>query len=168
MFPNQTYISTATEIKSKIDVLVNSDGGTRGDIALNKTFATLFNSQGIFSNILWEYLQLHIALFLLGDPAVYQNAIFLSDGDSGDDIVSAAENFHRNGIRLTSVALGQQVNRFWALMKKITGFDRNPPLGYKNFYFQHSDAVDLASHAKDMRKEILDCEGKGNVMASRS
>ena len=162
MFPNKTYISTATEIKSKIDVLVNSDGGTRGDIALNKTFATLFNSQGIFSNILWEYLQLHIALFLLGDPAVYQNAIFLSDGDSGDDIVSAAENFHRSGIRLTSVALGRQVNRFWALMKKITGFDRNPPLGYKNFYFQHSDAVDLASHAKDMRKEILDCEGKGN------
>ena len=164
MFPNQTYISTATEIKSKIDVLVNSDGGTRGDIALNKTFATLFNSQGIFSNILWEYLPLHIAQFLLGDPAVYQNAIFLSDGDSGDDIVSAAENFHRNGIRLTSVALGQQVNRFWALMKKITGFDRNPPLGYKNFYFQHSDAVDLASHAKDMRKEILDCEGKGNEL----
>ena len=103
-----------------------------------------------------------MALFLLGNPDVYQNAIFLSDGDSGDDIVSAAENFHRSGIRLTSVALGRQVNRFWALMKKITGFDRKPPLGYKNFYFQHSDAVDLASHAKDMRKEILDCEGKGN------
>ena len=161
MFPNQTYISTATEIKSKIDVLVNSDGGTRGDIALNKTFATLFNSQGIFSKIHMEFLQLFVALFLLGNPDVYQNAIFLSDGDSGDDIVSAAENFHRSGIRLTSVALGRQVNRFWALMKKITGFDRNPPLGYKNFYFQHSDAVDLASHAKDMRKEILDCEGKG-------
>ena len=103
-----------------------------------------------------------MALFLLGNPDVYQNAIFLSDGDSGDDIVSAAENFHRSGIRLTSVALGRQVNRFWALMKKITGFDRKPPLGYKNFYFQHSDAVDLSSHAKDMRKEILDCEGKGN------
>ena len=105
---------------------------------------------------------------MLGNPDVYQNAIFLSDGDSGDDIVSAAENFHRSGIRLTSVALGRQDNWFWALMKKITGFDRKPPLGYKNFYFQHSDAVDLASHAKDMRKEILDCEGKGNGMASES
>ena len=124
---------------------------------MNKTFATLFNSQGIFSNILWEYLQLHIALFLLGDPAVYQNAIFLSDGNGGD-ILSAAENFHQNGIHLTSVALGNGPNK--ALMKKITGFDRSPPLGYQNFYFEHSDAGDLASHAKDMRKEILDCEGK--------
>ena len=156
MFPNKTYISTATEIKSKIDVLANPGGGTRGDIALNKTFATLFNSQGIFSNILWEYLQLHVALFLLGDPAVYQNAIFLSDGNGGD-ILSAAENFHQNGIHLTSVALVNNPNK--ALMKKITGFDRSPPLGYKNFYFKHSDAGDLASHAKDMRKEILDCEG---------
>ena len=122
---------------------------------MNKTFATLFNSQGIFSNILWEYLQLHIALFLLGDPAVYQNAIFLSDGNGGD-ILSAAENFHQNGIHLTSVALGNNPNK--DLMKKITGFDRSPPLGYKNFYFEHSDAGDLASHAKDMRKAILDCE----------
>ena len=160
MFPNQTYISTATEIKSKIDVLINFGGGTRGDIALNKTFATLFNSQGTFSNILWEYLQLHIALFLLGNPAIYQNALFLSDGicqclDS--DMMAAAENFHQNGIHLTSVALGNGPDK--ALMKKITGFDRSPPLGYKNFYFEHSDAGDLASHAKDMRKEILDCEG---------
>ena len=103
-----------------------------------------------------EYLQLHVALFLLGNPAVYQNAFFLSDGNGGD-IVSAAENFHQNGIHLTSVALGNGPNK--ALMKKITGFDRSPPLGYKNFYFEHSDAGDLASHAKDMRKEILDCEG---------
>merc|ERR1719268_8327 len=131
---------TAPELKSKIGELVVGGGGTKGGIALKETFATLFNSHG--------------------NPDVYQNAIFLSDGDSQDDIVSAAENFHRSGIRLTSVALGRQDNWFWALMKKITGFDRNPPLNYKNFYFQHSDAVDLASHAKDMRKEILDCEGK--------
>ena len=118
MFPNKTYISTAAEIKSKIDVLANPGGGTRGDIALNKTFATLFNSQGIFSNILWEYLQLHIALFLLGNPAVYQNAIFLSDGicQNNDglcdgDLVSAAENFHQNGIHLTSVALGNNPDK---------------------------------------------------------
>ena len=144
-------------------MLVNSRGNTRGDIALNETFATLFNSQGTFGNILWEYLQLHIALFLLGNPAVYQNAIFLSDGicqlgnglcDS--NLVSAAENFHQNGIHLTSVALGNNPDK--ALMKMITGFDRSPPLGYQNFYFEHSDAGDLASHAKDMRKEILDCE----------
>ena len=102
------------------------------------------------------FLLLCFAPFLLGNPAVYQNAIFLSDGSSTDDIVSAAENFHQNGIRLTSVALGDNINK--DLMKKITGFDRSPPLGYQNFFFEHSDAGDLASHAKDMRKEILDCE----------
>ena len=104
---------------------------------------------------MWGYLQLGVALSLLGNPAVYQNAFFLSDGNGGY-IVSAAENFHQNGIHLTSVALGNGPNK--ALMKKITGFDRSPPLGYQNFYFEHSDAGDLASHAMDMRKEILDCE----------
>ena len=168
MLTNQTDVSTAPELKSKIGALVNVGGGTMGGIALKETFATLFNSQGIFSKIHLEFLKLFVGLYFLGNPDVYQNAIFLSDGDSQDDIVSAAENFHQSGIRLTSVALGRQDNWFWALMKKITGFDRNPPLGYKNFYFQHSDAVDLASHAKDMRKEILDCEGKGNGMASES
>ena len=157
MVPLKTYISTATEIKSKIDVLVNSGGVTSAGHALNETFATLFNSQGIISNIKLRFLQLFLAFFLQGNPAVYQNAIFLSDGVSGDDMVSAAENFHQNGIHLTSVALGSGPNK--ALMKKITGFDRSPPLGYKNFYFEHSDAGGLASHAKDMRKEILDCEG---------
>ena len=49
MLTNQTDVSTAPELKSKIGALVNVGGGTMGGIALKETFATLFNSQGIFS-----------------------------------------------------------------------------------------------------------------------
>ena len=43
---NQTDVSTAPELKSRIGALVNVGGGTMGGIALKETFATLFNSQG--------------------------------------------------------------------------------------------------------------------------
>ena len=46
-----TDISTAPELKSKIGELVVGGGGTKGGIALKETFATLFNSHGIFSKI---------------------------------------------------------------------------------------------------------------------
>ena len=88
---------------------------------------------------------------------MYQNAIFLSDGNGGDPL-SAVENFHKNGIRLTSVAIGA-ANQ--VLMKELTGMNRSPPLTYKNHYFEHNDANKLAEAAKDMKKQILSC--KGNV-----
>ena len=85
---------------------------------------------------------------------MFQNVIFLSDGQC-NDIMSAAENFHQNGIRLTSVALGKNVKK--DVMRSITGIDRNPPLPYKSFYFEHSDAAKLANEAIEMRREILEC-----------
>ena len=90
---------------------------------------------------------------------MYQNVIFLSDGNGGD-IVTAAENFHQSRIRLTSVALG---SADLPLMKQITGRDRDQPLPYRNYYFQHSDAANLASTAMEMRREILDCSGGNNL-----
>ena len=89
-----------------------------------------------------------------GNPGVFQNVIFLSDGQCGD-IMSEAENFHRNGIRLTSVALGSNVNT--QVMRRITGIDRNPPLPYRSFYFEQSDAANMANTAIEMRREILEC-----------
>ena len=88
---------------------------------------------------------------------MYQNAIFLSDGNGGDPLTEA-ENFHKNGIRLTSVALGA-ANK--VLMRQLIGENRNPPLPYKNHFFEHNDASKLAEAAKDMKKQILSC--KGNV-----
>ena len=92
-----------------------------------------------------------------GNPGVFQNVIFLSDGQcsSLDNVMSVAENFHRNGIRLTSVALGSNVNT--QVMRRITGIDRNPPLPYRSFYFEQSDAANMASTAIEMRREILEC-----------
>ena len=90
---------------------------------------------------------------------MYQNVIFLSDGNGGD-IVTASENFHMNGIRLTSVALGSPD---LPLMKEIIGNDRDPPLLYRNYFFQHSDAANLASAAMEMRREILNCSGANNL-----
>ena len=82
--------------------------------------------------------------------------IFLSDGESRDDIVAPAENFHANGIRITSVLLGH--TKGMEDMKKIMGSNRTPALSYKNHYFECKNAADLASLAKQMRKEILVCE----------
>ena len=82
--------------------------------------------------------------------------IFLSDGVSRDDILAPAENFHANGIRITSVLLGH--TKGMEDMKKIIGSNRTPALSYKNHYFECKNAADLASLAKQMRKEILVCE----------
>merc|ERR1712108_14458 len=117
---------TAEQMKQKIDSLPLPMGGTDGGLALNEAFNTLFNGKG--------------------NPDVYQNAIFLSDGNGGDPL-TAAENFHRNGIHLTSVALGA-ANK--DLMRHLTGMNRNPPLTYKNHFFEHHDANMLAKAAKDM------------------
>ena len=92
----------------------------------------------------------------LGKPNVLQNVIFLSDGESRDDIVAPAENFHANGIRITSVLLGHA--KGMEDMKKIIGSNRTPALGYKNHYFESKNAADLALLAKKMREEILECE----------
>ena len=83
--------------------------------------------------------------------------IFLSDGVSKDDILAPAENFHANGIRITSVLLGEG-SEGREDMKKIIGSNRKPTLGYKNHYFESKNARDLASLAKQMRKVILECE----------
>jgi len=125
---------TAEQMKQKIDSLPLPMGGTDGGLALNEAFNTLFNGKG--------------------NPDVYQNAIFLSDGNGGDPL-TAAENFHRNGIHLTSVALGA-ANK--DLMRHLTGMNRNPPLTYKNHFFEHHDANMLAKAAKDMKNEILSCK----------
>ena len=93
---------------------------------------------------------------------MYQNAIFLSDGNGGDPL-SAAENFHKNGIRLTSVAIGAANQD---LMRELTGMNRSPPLTYKNHYFEHNDANKLAEAAKDMKKQILSCQG--NEVSTKS
>ena len=97
----------------------------------------------------------------LGKPNILQNVIFLSDGESRDDIVAPAENFHVNGIRITSVLLGQHTrkgSKGMEDMKKIIGSNRTPALGYQNHYFESKNARDLALLAKQMRRKILECE----------
>ena len=42
----QNFLVTEEEIFEKIDQLPRPSGGTDGGIALNETFATLFNSTG--------------------------------------------------------------------------------------------------------------------------
>ena len=44
--------------------------------------------------------------------------------------------------------------------------NRSPPLTYKNHYFEHNDANKLAEAAKDMKKQILSCQG--NEVSTKS
>lgn len=137
---------TGEEMKAHIDGLPEPSGGTLGGQALEETFATLFQSQG--------------------DPEVYQNVIFLSDGQSQDDIVGPAANFWDNGIRVTSIALGQaNLDN----MEAITGINRNPPLPYENYFFSHTDAAGLLTADEqiwsDMRHRY--CEENSNSNADR-
>ena len=149
-------------MKQKIDSLPLPMGGTDGGLALNEAFNTLFLGKGKFCSLELCSVQLISngyskcsLIYSPGNPELYQNAIFLSDGNGGDPL-SAAENFHKNGIRLTSVAIGA-ANQ--VLMRELTGMNRNPPLTYKNHYFEHNDANKLAEAAKDMKQQILSCQG---------
>ena len=54
------------------------------------------------------------------------------------------------------------------LMRQLTGVNRNPPLAYKNHFFEHDDANKLAEAAKDMKKQILSCKGNGAANATKS
>ena len=94
-----------------------------------------------------------------GKPKVFQNVIFLSDGNSRDDVLAAAENFHKNGIRLTSVWLGKNNKKYNGMekMKKIIGSDRVPPLSYVNHYFESKDPKHLSEMVDEMMREIVNC-----------
>ena len=57
----QNFLVTEEEIFEKIDQLPRPSGGTDGGIALNETFATLFNSTGMAPNntkLDWKHFDL--------------------------------------------------------------------------------------------------------------
>ena len=83
------------------------------------------------------------------NKAKYQNVIFMSDGQSGDNIVSAASVFHNAGIHVTPVAMGRGADK--ATLRKMTG-----SAGLKNKFFEYTSAAAMESGAQAMFKALCD------------
>lgn len=80
---------TESQMKNKIENFRDADGGgTMGGKALDYTFRTLFNSG------------------VKVEENIYQAVVFLSDGESSDDLIGPAQKFHDANIKLKVVALG--------------------------------------------------------------
>jgi len=85
-----TENKSAAELKVAIENIQSPGGYTYGGKALSYTYNNLF---AVGSN-----------------PSVFREIIFISDGDSEDRLDQPAKKFHDHNIRVTAVALGNNVN----------------------------------------------------------